>query len=323
MKKSKIIIKSQQIHKNKYDYSLVEDCNTNNKIKIICPSHGIFEQRLSYHLLGGGCKKCSDGTKYLFDQLYFDTIDNPLKAYWLGFITADGYIHNSNGTYSVAIALSSKDANHLKQFCIDIGYNNNISTYLSNNKEYVRVSLYSKRLVDSLLSKGVTQKKSLIVKPYLNHSYIEHYWRGIFDGDGSFMKLKGNGFGASLIGNEYIINGFQEYIFKNSGFNGTITNVTKNIKRISYGGINPPKALADLLYKTKDKIGLQRKIILADEILMCVNKKSVIQNLNFSLDDFLSLYEKFKSWSKVSLHLNITRTGLMEHLRKHLNYSNK
>jgi len=48
------------IHNMKYDYSLVEYKNSHTKIKIICPIHGIFEQKPYQHLNGHGCKKCGD-----------------------------------------------------------------------------------------------------------------------------------------------------------------------------------------------------------------------------------------------------------------------
>lgn len=47
------------IHKDKYDYSLVKYENAKNKIKIICPEHGVFEQIPNRHLNGDGCSKCS------------------------------------------------------------------------------------------------------------------------------------------------------------------------------------------------------------------------------------------------------------------------
>lgn len=50
---------SRNIHGDKYDYSLVDYINHDKKIKIICPIHGMFEQSLSKHLEGFGCKKCS------------------------------------------------------------------------------------------------------------------------------------------------------------------------------------------------------------------------------------------------------------------------
>ena len=41
------ILKSSEIHNNKYDYSLVEYIDNKTKVKIICPEHGVFEQRPS------------------------------------------------------------------------------------------------------------------------------------------------------------------------------------------------------------------------------------------------------------------------------------
>jgi very-short-patch-repair endonuclease len=53
------IEKSNKIHNNKYDYSLVMYKNAHKKIKIICKEHGIFKQRPNDHLSGYGCIKCS------------------------------------------------------------------------------------------------------------------------------------------------------------------------------------------------------------------------------------------------------------------------
>lgn len=52
--------KASLIHENKYDYSLVEYTSNLEKVKIICPIHGIFEQVASYHLAGNGCPTCSE-----------------------------------------------------------------------------------------------------------------------------------------------------------------------------------------------------------------------------------------------------------------------
>lgn len=52
------VSEAKLIHNNKYDYSLVEYKNNSTKVKIICPIHGVFEQRPSDHLNNHGCKKC-------------------------------------------------------------------------------------------------------------------------------------------------------------------------------------------------------------------------------------------------------------------------
>lgn len=51
--------KSNLIHNNFYDYSLVDYKNNNIKVKIICPIHGTFEQIPKNHTKGQGCPKCA------------------------------------------------------------------------------------------------------------------------------------------------------------------------------------------------------------------------------------------------------------------------
>jgi hypothetical protein len=47
------------LHNNFYDYSLVLYKNTNTKVKIICPRHGIFEQTPKNHSHKHGCPRCA------------------------------------------------------------------------------------------------------------------------------------------------------------------------------------------------------------------------------------------------------------------------
>lgn len=56
--KEEFIDKFSKIHNDKYDYSLVKyGQNNNEKVKIICPIHGIFESTPRNHLYSG-CPKC-------------------------------------------------------------------------------------------------------------------------------------------------------------------------------------------------------------------------------------------------------------------------
>ncbi len=57
------IIKSHNIHKNKYDYSKVNYINNTTKIIIICNKHGDFLQTPAVHLSGYGCSICSNVKK--------------------------------------------------------------------------------------------------------------------------------------------------------------------------------------------------------------------------------------------------------------------
>ena len=57
--KENFIDEAIKVHNNKYDYSKVNYKNTNTKVNIVCPEHGIFEQQPADHLRGHGCSKCS------------------------------------------------------------------------------------------------------------------------------------------------------------------------------------------------------------------------------------------------------------------------
>ena len=61
----------KQIHNNYYDYSKLEYSGRNKKSVIICPIHGEFEQQIHSHILGSGCKKCSqsNGEKFISSVL--------------------------------------------------------------------------------------------------------------------------------------------------------------------------------------------------------------------------------------------------------------
>lgn len=63
--KAKFIEEAKQLHGDKYDYSLVEYKNNRTPVKIICPIHGVFEQKPLKHLLKQGCPKCGD--EYIAD----------------------------------------------------------------------------------------------------------------------------------------------------------------------------------------------------------------------------------------------------------------
>lgn len=52
------IEKAKKIHNETYDYSLVKYIHTKHKIKIICKTHGTFEQTPNHHLNGKGCVHC-------------------------------------------------------------------------------------------------------------------------------------------------------------------------------------------------------------------------------------------------------------------------
>jgi len=57
--RERFLKESSKIHSSKYDYSLVDYVDSRVKVKIICPEHGIFEQKPSYHIRGSKCSGCN------------------------------------------------------------------------------------------------------------------------------------------------------------------------------------------------------------------------------------------------------------------------
>lgn len=122
---------------------------------------------------------------------YFNSINSSTKAYWLGFIMADGA--NSKG--SLEIRLSTKDLDHLKQFVNDVEWNGsiitgtaicNISKY-NTLHEWCMVNIRSNSMINDLNKYGIinnkTGKESF---PDIKEEYYKDFIRGYFDGDGCY-----------------------------------------------------------------------------------------------------------------------------------------
>ena len=128
----------------------------------------------------------------------FDTIDSEEKAYWLGFLYADGSVlYNAfRNCYYIKIELKSTDVKHLKKFKDFLQDTREdvirISTHTVNGKEFEACSyrICNKHMAITLINLGCTIRKSLTLtfpdssvfkKPNLVFDFI----RGYVDGDGS------------------------------------------------------------------------------------------------------------------------------------------
>ena len=52
------IIRAQILHRNRYDYAFVNFKSVEDKVRILCPEHGFFSQRVMSHLRGFNCPSC-------------------------------------------------------------------------------------------------------------------------------------------------------------------------------------------------------------------------------------------------------------------------
>jgi hypothetical protein len=133
--------------------------------------------------------------RYVVNESYFDDIDNEEKAYWLGFLYADGYIRERKSGDSLEVKLSVKDKDHLSLFRKCVGSNHLIKEGQSKVKykggistsDMAHLAMYSTRLVESIKNQGVHSRKTFTIKkPEIQKELIRHFIRGYFDGDGSF-----------------------------------------------------------------------------------------------------------------------------------------
>jgi len=123
--------------------------------------------------------------KCYLDDTIFKNIDTEEKAYWLGFLFADGYIRKRKSS-ELRLKLSTKDKSHLEKFKISIKSNTNIIDGLEKNIKYSYIGIYNKKIIDNLITHGCINKKSLVIKfPIIDDKLKRHFIRGYFDDDGS------------------------------------------------------------------------------------------------------------------------------------------
>ncbi len=53
------LIKTAEVHKGKYDYSKMVFCSYQEKVEIVCATHGSFWQAPTVHIKGHGCPRCA------------------------------------------------------------------------------------------------------------------------------------------------------------------------------------------------------------------------------------------------------------------------
>lgn len=133
-----------------------------------------------------------------FDNTVFDNIDTEEKAYWLGFIYADGYISYTDSIhknrYVFEVSLKSSDVEHLNKLNKFFKCETNKVTINKTEGGYrCRLFLANKHLWEVLNSYGCTPRKSLTltfpkIEVFKSKNLIRHFIRGYFDDDGCFSR---------------------------------------------------------------------------------------------------------------------------------------
>lgn len=153
-----------------------------------------------------------------FNNKVFDCIDTEEKAYWLGFLYADGSVSVRDN--QVELSLASKDKEHLQKFRKFLESKNEIkfSESKCNGKVYqrCRFNATDKHFHNRLIELGCIPRKSLILKfpnkdIFENTELIKDFIRGYIDGDGCLTYTKTGRLVIEIIGTKEFLDGIINY----------------------------------------------------------------------------------------------------------------
>lgn len=158
-------------------------------LKRIKQATGIPEKQIKQWLIENNLYTGHAPRQYYVNEFFFDKIDTEEKAYWLGFIYADGYLSSKNK--EIGIELKNNDIGHLYKFKAALQAEQSVKTY--NKKSTFgqqlncRFSFASTHMYKILLSyyKNIDKTNYGVFPKLANTNLIPHLIRGFFDGDGS------------------------------------------------------------------------------------------------------------------------------------------
>lgn len=139
----------------------------------------------------------NDGKKQVND-FYFNIIDTPDKAYWLGFLYADGCNRGGKNIDRIEFCLQEKDKQSVIDFKEAINSKHKISLkkVVLNGKIFnnYRISIMSHQMSQDLIACGCIPNKTYSIDMPNNtivpSNLYSHFIRGYFDGDGCVTAKK-------------------------------------------------------------------------------------------------------------------------------------
>jgi hypothetical protein len=212
-------------------------------------------------------REVSSYRKYHVDGEYFDEINTKEKAYWLGMIVADGNVYDN----TLNLGLQKSDIRHVYKFRQIFHSNHPIKKY---GNSYV-CQIHSKSLVKSLKKYNIIPNKcKIITMPKLSVDFESHFWRGVFDGDGTIGFRKRNQYQnwyIALVGNKFLLKQFEKFV-KNICETKASVRKKNTAHSFSVNGNLLTLQLADVIYDNSNfDIRLSRKYKKYEQMKKYVN----------------------------------------------------
>lgn len=189
---------------------------------------------------------------YDVDENFFENINTEKKAYWLGFLVADGCVSEKR---RIRLGLSSKDEVHVYKFRDALSSNHPIYEIESNSDwgkfKTTNCTIQSQKMCLDLEKLGVVENKTFkTTLPCIPKNMYRHFIRGYFDGDGSIMmNSRSNNFSISICGYKPFLLEIQSIMMEELGLNKTKLIPEKRIHSLRYGGSKQTPRILDWMYK--------------------------------------------------------------------------
>lgn len=197
--------------------------------------------------------------KYSYVTDVFECIDNEEKAYWLGFLYADGWVSTKIDKF--CLSLSVKDREHLIKYRNFICPDRELDECPKQNSARLIVS--SKKITKDLVNLGCIPQKTLNLLPptKVPNELLRHFIRGYFDGDGCARLVKNNSrVSISILSTRELLNYFRD-TFRSIG--ATCRGKIENPKQYNaFRFSNECRADLQIIYRyfyTSSSIFLERK----------------------------------------------------------------
>ena len=186
----------------------------------------------------------SNRGKYFVNQDYFEKIDNEWKAYWLGFLYADGCVCDKNGKGKtknmLSLSLSELDSDHVRKFAKSLQTDSPVHIQQTNykDKKCAKLDVNNQKLCKDLIELGCVTRKSLILtfptEEQVPDYLIRHFIRGYFDGDGCiYVNKEKRDVRINFTGTLEFLIKLQEILVKECGFRFIKIQQKKNNKAYS------------------------------------------------------------------------------------------
>ena len=202
---------------------------------------------------------------------YFDQIDTPLKAYFLGFIFADGWIvcNKQTRNYEFGMQLQSGDKYVLEKLNAELGGLNIIQHTEPCQREICGkiahvgstdiLRVYSKNLVLGLMKNGIETNKTLkSTHPIITDEFFFDFLRGYIDGDGCYWEYKKHYYLHITCATDTILKYIQQ-ILQQYNIETRLYFETDRKYRLMCVNITEMQKLIPLLYPSDDVFCLSRK----------------------------------------------------------------